>query len=155
MGIGHRHQCVLTIFQAKKSILHLLCRHEVVAIDNLLVILVNAGLDLVKFHIDVTGHNTLASSTTSFCFPKVRVAVHLATELTLCSIHCDAAHHRIGPILLQLLPLEVENHAVRTLHFYTNFTFNFQSAKLVNVEHPISMQIYSNFGNLYIRWFDF
>ena len=31
----------------------------------------------------------------------------------------------------------------------SNFTFNFQFAKLVNAEHPISTQIYSNFGNSY------
>jgi len=33
--------------------------------------------------------------------------------------------------------------------------FNFQFAKLVNAEHPISTQIYSNFGNSYQSRFNF
>ena len=33
--------------------------------------------------------------------------------------------------------------------------FNFQFAKLVNAEYPISTQIYSNFGNSYQSRFNF
>ena len=91
---------MLTILQTEEGILHLLCRYEVVAVNNLLVILVDTGLDLVKFHVDIAGHDALSCSTTAFGFPEVRLAVHLATELALCSIHCDATHYGVRSILL-------------------------------------------------------
>ena len=71
LGVG-RHQGMLAKFQAEESILHLLCRHEIVAVNNLLVILVNAGLDFVKFHVHATGHDALSRGTTTLCLPDVR-----------------------------------------------------------------------------------
>ena len=121
LGVG-RHQGLLAVLQTKESVLHLLCRDEIVALHNLLVVVVDAGLDLVKFHVDVTGHHALALGAATLGFPYLRVTVHLATELALRAVHRDTSHHRIGSILLQLLPLEVENHRISTFRFFSNFT---------------------------------
>ena len=104
------HQCMATILQAKKGVLHLVGSDEVVPVHNLLIMLTDTHTHLVQFAVHFQSLHTLTYHASALGVPQIWIGSCLATELRLCSVHCDTSHNWNSTIFLYYLSFEVEDN---------------------------------------------
>lgn len=98
------------LFPAKKGVLHLVGSDEVVPVHNLLIMLTDTHTHLVQFAVHFQGLHTLTYHASALGVPQIWIGSCLATELRLCSVHCDTSHNWNSTIFLYYLSFEVEDN---------------------------------------------
>ena len=99
-----------TILQTKKGILHLVGSNEVVPVHNLLIMLTDTHTHLVQFAVHLQSLHTLTYHASALGVPQIWIGSCLATELRLCSVHCDTSHNWNSTIFLYYLSFEIEDN---------------------------------------------